>query len=135
MHNDLSWLRGKTLSAVHAEAYTWHFSFSGGAALCAECPWRIISKGGVALGSVDHRQRFGLAGNVDAAREAGSLLARREIIEARIRPETCDLTVDFAEEVRLELFNGSAGYEGWNLSSPDGRRLVAQGGGRLTVTQ
>lgn len=133
MHDDLSWLRGQTISAVHPGAYTWHFSFSGGAALCAECPWRIVSKGRVALGSVDHRQRFGRAEDVDATREAFSLLARREIIGAQIHPETCDLVVDVAEGVRLELFNGSAGYEGWNLSSPDGRCFVARGGGQLAI--
>ena len=133
MSSDVSWLSGQLVRAVQREAYSWHFSFSDGSQLTAECPWRIIADHAVALGSVDHHQKFGLPQNVDAAKEAESLLESRKISEALIRPETCDLIITFERGVRLELFNGSAGYEGWNLGAPDGRLFVAQGGGQLAL--
>jgi hypothetical protein len=118
---------------MEADPHSWVFKFSGGGVLRAECPWRIIANGRVALGSADHRQWFGLSKPVDAARQALSLLAAQQISDARIHSETCDLVVEFSAGARLELFNGSSGYEGWNLSSPDGRRRIAQGGGQLVL--
>jgi hypothetical protein len=131
MTPNLSWLRGRSLEKVDADPHSWVFKFSGGGGLCAECPWRIIAHGGIALGSSDHQQKFGLPEPVDAARQALKLLARQQISEARIHPETCDLVVEFSAGARLELFNDSSGYEGWTLSSPEGRQVIAQGGGQL----
>jgi hypothetical protein len=133
LNTDLSWLHGQTLEAVLADPHSWVFTFSGGGSLCTECPWRIVVGGGVALGSADHEQWFGLPETVDAGGQALSLLAPQHITDARIHPETCDLSVEFSAGARLELFNGSSGYEGWTLSSPEGRLFIAQGGGQLSV--
>jgi hypothetical protein len=134
MNPDLSWLSGRSLDGVDADPHSWVFRFSGGGVLCAECPWRIIAHGGIALGSLDHQQKFGLPEPVDAARKALNLLAAQQITETRIHPQTCDLVVEFSAGARLELFNDSSGYEGWTLSSPEGRQLIAQGGGQLSCT-
>jgi hypothetical protein len=131
---DLSWLREQAVIAVEPGPHSWVFRFSGGGSLRAECPWRIVAKGGVALGSEDHQQKFGLSEPVDAIKKALSLLSPRQVIGARIQPETCDLIVEFSAEARLELFNDSSGYEGWTLSAPGGRQFIAQGGGQLAIT-
>ena len=133
MSADLSWLCGSSLESVEADPHSWVFRFSGGATLCAECPWRIIADGGVALGSADHKQKFGLPEPVDAARDAMALLGKRHVSVGRIHPDTCDIVIEFSGGARLELFNGSSGYEGWTLSSPGGRQIIAQGGGQLAL--
>ncbi|MGH9780065.1 MAG: hypothetical protein ACRD5I_16815 [Candidatus Acidiferrales bacterium] len=41
----------------------------------------------------------------------------------------------FDGAVRLHLFNGSSGYEGWSLTGPTGVRIIALGGGELVREQ
>jgi hypothetical protein len=52
---DLTSLLGLRSTAVVREPHAWHFAFDGGAALVAECPWRILVEGRIALGSADDR--------------------------------------------------------------------------------
>ena len=133
MSADLSWLCDRSLESVDADPHSWVFRFSGGATLCAECPWRIIAEGGVALGSADHEQKFGLPEPMNASREAMELLGTQQVSAGQIHPDTCDIILEFSGGARLELFNGSSGYEGWTLRSPEGRQFIAQGGGQLAL--
>src|SRR5262245_51268545 len=133
MSHDLSWLHHQALEAVRADPHSWLFTFSNGALLQAECPWRVVSEGRVALGNVDHDQKFGLREPIDATQLARRILADQRIAIARVQPETSDLVLEFSSGARLELFNGSSGYEGWSLTSPQGHQFIAQGGGRLVL--
>jgi hypothetical protein len=118
---------------VRRDPHAWHFSLGADAGLVVECPWRIIARAGIALGSVDDHQQFGLPAPVDAEAVAGELLGGREVIAAEVRAESADLVLTFEGERRLELFNNSSGYEGWTLNGADGRRVIAQGGGTLVT--
>jgi hypothetical protein len=127
---DLSWMLGLRYQELVREAFSWHFAFGPGASLVAECPWRIIANGGIALGSVDDEQQFGLPAPIDAPVVAGELLRGRQVTGVQVAPASSDLVLQFDDERRLELFNNSSGYEGWTLSGPDGKRFIAQGGGQ-----
>ena len=127
----ISWVVGLRCRAVRRDPHAWHFSLGADAGLVAECPWRIIARAGIALGSVDDHQQFGLPAPVDAEAVAGELLGGREVIAAEVRAESADLVLTFEGERRLELFNNSSGYEGWTLKDSDGRQVIAQGGGTL----
>jgi hypothetical protein len=50
-----------------------------------------------------------------------------------IQEPTSDLVIQFAEGVRLDVFNNSSGYEGWHYSDRQGLELIAQGGGKLLM--
>ena len=128
---DVTWMVGLGYRALVRGEHSWHFAFGAGASLVAECPWRIIADGGIALGSVDDRQQFGLPAPVDAQVIADELLRGRQVTAIEIVPASSDLVLTFGGDRRLELFNNSSGYEGWSLSGPDGRRFIAQGGGQL----
>ena len=128
---DFSWIVGCRYRAVVRAEYSWHFDLGPGTSLVAECPWRIIAEGGIALGSVDDQQQFGLPAPVDAQVLAGKLLQGREVTAVEVMPASSDLVLTFDGERRLELFNNSSGYEGWTLSAPNGTRFIAQGGGHL----
>ena len=131
MSVDFSWIVGLRCRAVRREPHTWHFDFGADTSLVAECPWRVIANTRIALGSVDDHQQFGLLVPVDAEVLAGELLRGRQVTAVEVRPDSSDLVVSFDGEKRLELFNNSSGYEGWTLNGPDGRQVIAQGGGSL----
>ena len=133
MGRELPWLEGRTVGSVrHDESSeTWVFDFGDSHLLHIPSPWRITDSNRVALGHLDHRQQFGLAEPLDGQRVALELLKNRPVVYAVILDGTGDLHLDFEQNIRLEVFNDSCGYEGWTLSSPDGRLLVALGGGEV----
>jgi hypothetical protein len=87
------------------------------------------------VGSDDHGQQFGLPKVIDAPRNVLEVVKDRSVEAATVAAGTADLTIDFGDGIRLEVFNDSAGYEGWVLNAPEGRWLVAQGGGRLVSSK
>jgi hypothetical protein len=131
MSVDFSWIVGLRCRELMRGPHTWHFEFGAGTSLVTECPWRIIANSGIALGSVDDQQQFGLPVPIDAEAVAHKLLRGRQVTSVEVRPESSDLVLHFDSERRLELFNNSLGYEGWTLNGPDGKQIIAQGGGHL----
>jgi hypothetical protein len=97
--------------------------------LNAQCPWRIVNEFGIALGSEDDAQKFGLPAPVDGAKVAMELLALKPLSKLVITDTTGDLLLEFESGVRLELFNNSSGCEGWNCGTPSGLSVIGMGGG------
>jgi hypothetical protein len=87
MGADLTPLLGLRCTGVRREPHSWHFAFDGGAALVAECPWRILVNGRVRLGSADDQQRFGCPEPVDAQMDARNLFGDRRVVTATVTPD------------------------------------------------
>jgi hypothetical protein len=96
-------------------------------------PWRVISRGRIVLGSVDHNQQFGQPEPVDAVARISKLLEGKIVESVKIDDLTSDLTIQFKGDLRLDVFNNSSGYEGWRYGDRQGLELVAQVGGRLLM--
>ena len=72
---DLGWLVGRTLAEVNwTEQGSWQFGFGPDAGVRADCPWRVIRDGGIALSSEDHGHQYGLPAPVDAEAECRRLI-------------------------------------------------------------
>jgi hypothetical protein len=127
-------LRGssvKDVPALEVEGQ-WQFGFTVGW-LRVECVWRAVSAGRIVLGSEDHRQQFGLPEPVDAVLQILTLLGQRTVDTLEIDSLTSDLTIQFTDDVRIDIFNNSSGYEGWHYCDRQGLELIAQGGGKLLM--
>ena len=77
---------------------------------------------------------FGLTSPVDGVAWASKLLGSKTITTARLDRQTADLTLHLDAVTRIDVFNNSMGYEGWQATyAIDGRRrsLIAMGGGEL----
>ena len=125
-------LVGKTCSVERLE-FGWGVSFEGGPGLRIDVPWRIVSNGRIAFSAYDDGQMFGLGRPVDLQAEANQSLRGRVVLRASIDRETADLTLQFDGGPRLDVFNNSAGHEGWQAGGATiaGRRwsVIALGGG------
>lgn len=132
MPEQLSRLHGRRLasSALDADCNEWIFTFSGQCVLRVAAPWRIVSDGQIVVGYADDGQWFGLKEPFNAGERVMRAVAGQEVTEASFN-DFGDLTVRFGAGPSLQVFNGSAGYEGWQLSGAGERTLVAQGGGRV----
>jgi hypothetical protein len=134
---DPRWLMAASLKGSAVESVPnlevegqWHFGFTSGW-LMVGCVWRVVNGGRIVLGSEDHRQQFGLPAPVDAVSRILELLADKTVDSLQIDGLTSDLTIRFTGDVRIDIFNNSSGYEGWNYHGRNGLELIAQGGGRL----
>ena len=131
---DLSWMVGRTISQVRLNEPTqWSFSFEPGIGIGigAECPWRILQDGSVAISSADHLQQYGLPAPLDAAAVATSLLAPHQVTRVEVKDRSADLILELSGSLRLEIIPFSSGYESWGVTAPSGFHVIAQGGGQL----
>jgi hypothetical protein len=127
-------MNGRLLTNVHFDEESdarWNFRFGADIELNVECPWRVMSEGGNTFGGCDHGHQFGLPAPVDGEERTINALDGRPVERAEVHAESADLTIWFEGNRRLEVFNNSCGYEGWNLHGPKGFLIVAQGGGTI----
>ena len=132
---DFSWIVGKPIKVSFSEPSTWFFAFGESLGISVECPWRLLENGRIVISSDDHRQQFGLPAIVDSVERASSLLDYKAIQRVEVRQGTVDLFIDFDGGIRLEIIPISSGYESWQISTPTGKHIVAQGGGQLFAWQ
>lgn len=114
--------------------HDWTFGLSEGVGLAVSAPWRIVSGGRIAFASEDDGQMFGLKSPVDGEAEARKHLGSKAITAVTLDRETADLTLHFDAGTRIDVFNNSRGYEGWQARYVihDKRwSLIAMGGGEL----
>ena len=124
---------GRSIEEVRLnEPVQWSFSFEPGVGIGAECPWRLLQAGHVAISSEDHLQQYGLPAPLNAAAVASSLLVSNQVTRVEIRDGTADLILEFSGGLRLEFIPFSSGYESWGVGTPSGLQVIAQGGGQLS---
>jgi hypothetical protein len=126
-------MQGANLRGLQQPAVgVWEFDFEK-AGLTISCPWRIVSAGVVVLGASDHGQKFGLPAPVDVISETLAKLGSKIVESVEIGAETGDLCIRFSGNARIEAFNNSGGYEGWNYADRAGVMVVGMGGGSLAI--
>jgi hypothetical protein len=97
------------------------------------CPWRLVDTEAVLLGGSDQGQKFGLPQPVDVSAETLRVLSGKSLEDAGIDRTTGDLCITFVGPTRIEVFNYSGGYEGWEFGDQSGLQLMAQGGGQIAI--
>ena len=128
-------LVGRQCEIVRREA-DWAANLVGGGSISLPVPWRIVANGRIAFANKDDGQQFGLPAPVDGEVEANRLIRGRSISKVLVAPDTADLTLNFGNGLRLDAFNNSAGYEGWQIALPkeNGDMLIIALGGGEVVT-
>lgn len=114
----------------------WSFHFGKRLIIVVSVPWRIVTADGISYGDEDDGQRFGLAEPVNGEAESNRLLRGQKVIGVELETKTADLRVVFDGGARLDIFNNSSGFEGWQASLPAGGHeltIIAHGSGGLTA--
>jgi len=128
-------LQGRTCRVTRRD-FDWSFDFGDRHHIAVSVPWRVVTADGIAHGNKDDGHSFGLPEPVDGEERTNALLLKQEVVTVALDPQTADLRVTFDGRTRLDIFNSSAGYEGWQAYIPAEEReltIVALGGGGLTT--
>jgi hypothetical protein len=128
---DLLRIGGQELKEVTLDHFTWIFRFGNGVELRVHCQWRLVVNGHISLTSEDHGQRFGLPDPIDSEAQCRSLLLGHRTGSVEIREDTKDIVIWFLSGARLDILPLSSGYENWQINTPGGVQIIAQGGGNL----
>jgi hypothetical protein len=132
---DLHWLIGRSLvEVVLQDGPSWCFRFGDTSEVRADSPWRLIRNERIVLGSEDHGQWYGLSQPIDAADACCTILGGALVRSAEVHQGTLDIVILFETGDRLEVKPFSSGYESWQVSAPDGKTTIAQGGGTLVAS-
>jgi len=121
---------------VSRREHDWSFNCGDACGIVGHVPWRLVEAGYIALTNADDGQKFGLPEPVDAETRANALLNRATIDRVQADPVTADLSLWFSNGLRLDLFNHSTGYEGWEAWLQDDDRsvsVIAMGGGGFSI--
>lgn len=119
---------------VERREHDWLLDLGEGMFVAVKVPWRIVFEGRIAFARDDDAQLFGRSVPVDGEEEARRLLGAKLITKAVVDRQTGDLALHFGPETRLDVFNNSIGYEGWNTRYVIGGRrwfAIALGGGEM----
>ncbi|NPD68709.1 hypothetical protein HN018_13140 [Lichenicola cladoniae] len=122
--------------AISRREHDWLFALSGDGDLAVSVPWRVVSQGCIEFGSEDHGHLFGLSVPVDGEEMCRKLIGNRLVTSARVDRQTADLTLHFGSTIRIDIFNNSSGYEGWDAgvdAGSESMRVIALGGGNVAV--
>lgn len=127
----LAWMVGHSISCVTAQQNaTWQFSLGRDAGLDVDCPWRLLERGKILLGSEDSGRKGSLAGMVQEAARAAEQLSQTTITGVEIREGTRDLVIVFSGDRRLEILPCSGLRPGWRVRSAPGEAISAHGEAR-----
>ena len=131
----LDCLVGRRLTSIDTSGVPgcWLLHFGDAVALSVEAPWRLVSAHGITIANIDHEEMFGHASPVDAVARLVESIGSRPVLNASAGRLPADLTLDFGDHWRFEVFAQSCGYESWTLWKPDGTQLVGMGGGHIAA--
>ena len=122
--------------SMEREPPFWRANFGDRFTMAFRVPWRIVANGRIAFGDEDDGQQFGLPAPLDGEARASSVLGELIVQTLHVDEETGDLRIEFDCNTRIDVFNQSCGYEGWDAYYTAGSQrwgVIAMGGGELAV--
>jgi hypothetical protein len=118
--------------AVEEREHDWIFDFGRGWVLEVAAAWRLVGRDGVIFADRDHDAERLRTWPLGGDTFAGKALKRKRVAAVDVDPLTGDLSITFDDSLRLQIFNNSAAYEGWQANfGIDGHNvaLVGMAGG------
>lgn len=118
--------------AYDKEAGSWQFYFADKIYTGTSGFWRLLLSNKIIFVSLDHGQHFGHPQPVDLVGKVTSLLTGKKLTEIRVDKDTADLTLTFTEEILIQIFISSSGYETYDFFI-DEKRYTGLGSGELGI--
>jgi hypothetical protein len=110
---------------------SWTFVFSDDIIVGISGFWRLTVEGQIRLVSSDHGHLFGLKEPLDVVEETEKMLKNQTLRSLEVLPNG-DLLLEIYNNIRVEIFISSSGYESFDFSIA-GKRYIGCGGGKLAI--
>jgi len=118
--------------AYDTDADSWRFSFSDNINFITQAIWRLLKNKKIQWVSLDNGQQFGLQNPIDLIEELTSELTGKHLLKIIVNPNTADLLLNLTDNLQIEIFICSSGYESYNFSI-DRKNYIGMGSGDLAI--
>ena len=113
------------------ETESWRFKFKTDYFNCSGL-WRILKSKKIERVSLDNGQQFGLPNPINLENEVNELLKDKKLEAIIIKKDTSDLQLILTDNLEIEIFISSSGYETYDFSF-DSKRYIGQGSGDIAI--
>lgn len=121
------------LKSLHfTEPNFWVFSFSDNVTVQAETFWRVIDGNKIIYTSEDHHQKSGLSQPIDLTKAVLEIFKNIHLKRIEVQDGTGDLILNFSDQLKIEIYITSSGYESYSFWIED-KRYIGLGGGKTAI--
>jgi hypothetical protein len=129
-------LNFKTVSLFKSVTYekdadSWHFEFSDNIGFFAQTLWRLLDNKRIELVSLDNGHQFGLPEPIDLVERLNEKLIGKHLLEIKVKQNTADLQLTLTDNLQIEIFITSSGYESYQFSI-DKKNYIGLGSGEIS---
>jgi hypothetical protein len=116
-----------------AEVDFWTFSFANEICVTIEGGfWRILRNNKIMGVSFDHLHQFGLPAPINLVADITEILKDKILKEVKILETTGDLILSISDDITIEVFITSSGYESYSFYI-DNKIYVGAGSGKIAM--
>lgn len=136
MENEMTFKTNKLFKSLtyYEESENWFFLFADKVYATSCRFWRLIKDDKIKAVSFDHGHQFGFPKPLDLIEKVTQLMIGKTLLEIKVDKFTADLTLILSDNIRIEIFIYSTGYESYDFSIED-KRYIGCGGGELGIVE
>lgn len=134
MTNDLTFKANSSFISANydKDGESWNFIFDDKIWAASSGFWRILVSNKISIVSSDHGHQFGLPRPLDLEEEIINLLSGKTLIQIEVDNDTADLTLLITDDIKIQIFISSTGYETHEFAI-DNKRYIGLGAGDIAI--
>ena len=136
MTKDLTFKTNSIFDSVtyDKDADSWHFYFADRIYVSSSGFWRLLNANRIVFVSLDNGHQFGLPQPLDLVENITKQLTGKKLTEIRVDKDTADLTLTISDDIKIQIFIASSGYETYDFSIED-KRYIGLGSGDIGIVE
>jgi uncharacterized protein YuzE len=134
MTNELTFKTNSIFKNVSYDlnADSWYLAFEDKISFFVTKFWRLLRNKEIKLVSLDNGQQFGLPKLADLIVLLTEELNEKVLLEIKVKRDTGDLVLTLSDNIQIEIFISSTGYESYNFSI-DNKSYYGLGSGDIAI--
>lgn len=136
MTTDLTFKTNSIFDSVSYDKVTdsWHFYFGDKIYASSSGFWRLLEANRIVFVSLDNGHQFGLPQPLDLVESITKQLRGKKLTEIKVDKNTADLTLTISDDIKIQIFIASSGYETYDFSLED-NRYIGLGSGNIGIVE
>lgn len=136
MTEDLIFKTNSIFNSVSFDKDTnrWRFYFEDKVYVTSSGFWRLLKSNRIVCVSFDNGHQFGLPHQFDLVDKIFKIITGNKLTRIKIEKNTGDLTLTISQDIMIQIYTSSSGYETYEFSIDD-KRYIGLGSGDLGIVE
>jgi len=114
------------------DSLSWNFEFADRISFNVSAMWRLLIEKYIRFVSLDNGHQFGLPRPLDLVSELTEIIRGKALLEIKVQQFTADLLLKLSDNIQIEIFISSSGYETYTFAIED-KNYIGMGAGDLSI--